>query len=152
MNITYFNWHEIYQLARGDLAAIVILTYAQSKSYNTPIAWHSGKSLLNKLNIHHIPAFLFQTGTLEAMAGNIFCSYKTKEIQSYINNSKFITYNVSAHLKTDYIKALSMRRISDKTNKIHRSYIEDDIDNPFLTFDKNFIYFRYESLVTENKS
>ena len=152
MNITYFNWHEIYQLARGDLAAIVILTYAQSKSYNTPIAWHSGKSLLEKLNIHHIPVFLFQTGTLEAIAGNIFCTYKTKEIQSYINNSKFLTYNVSARLKTDYIKALSMRRISDKTNKIDRNYVEGEIDNPFLTYDNDFIYFRYESLVTENKS
>ena len=40
----------------------------------------------------------------------------------------------------------------DKTDKIHRSYVEGNIDNPFLTYDENFIYFRYESLVTENKS
>ena len=45
-----------------------------------------------------------------------------------------------------------MRRISDKTNKIDRNYVEGEIDNPFLTYDNDFIYFRYESLVTENKS
>ena len=27
-----------------------------------------------------------------------------------------------------------MRRISDKTDKIPRNYIERDIDNPFLTY------------------
>ena len=152
MDITYFNWNELQQRGQRDPAAIIILTYAQSKSYNTPIAWHQGKSLLQILNIHHIPSFLFQTGILEAMAGNIFCSYKTKENQSYISNPKFLTYNVSAQYKVDYIKALSMRRISDKANKIHRSYIKDNIDNPFLTYDEDFIYFRYESLATENKS
>ena len=152
MDITYFNWNELQQRGQRDPAAIIILTYAQSKSYNTPIAWHQGKSLLQILNIHHIPSFLFQTGILEAMAGNIFCTYKTKEKQSYIKNTKFLRYNVAAHYKVNYIKILSMRRISDKTNKIPRNYIKNIIDNPFLTYDKDFIYFRYESLVTENKS
>ena len=45
-----------------------------------------------------------------------------------------------------------MRRVSDEDDKIHRSYIEGDIDNPYLTYDKDFIYFRYESLGTENTS
>ena len=152
MDNTYFNWNELQQRGQRDPAAIIILTYAQSKSYNTPIAWQYGNSLLQVLNIHHIPSFLLQSGILEVTAGNIFCTYKTKEIQSYIKNSKFLGYNVAAHHKVNYIKALSMRRISDKTNKIPRNYIEGDIDNPFLTYDKDFIYFRYESLVTENKS
>ena len=34
MAITYFNWNEICTLARDDFAAIVILTYAQTKRYN----------------------------------------------------------------------------------------------------------------------
>ena len=42
-----------------------------------------------------------------------------------------------------------MRRVSDKTDKIPVSYIEGKINNPFLTVDKDFIYFRYESLDTE---
>ena len=45
-----------------------------------------------------------------------------------------------------------MRRVSDKEDKIDRSFIEGDIDNPYLTFDDDFIYFRYESLGTENTS
>ncbi len=45
-----------------------------------------------------------------------------------------------------------MRRMSDKEDKIDRSFIEGDIDNPYLTFDNDFIYFRYESLGTENTS
>ena len=35
---------------------------------------------------------------------------------------------------------------------IDRNFIDGDIDNPYLTFDEDFIYFRYESLGTENTS
>ena len=43
-----------------------------------------------------------------------------------------------------------MRRISEKVNYISKSYLTDlEMDNPFLTYDENFIYFRYESLVSE---
>ncbi len=152
MDTIYFNWYELNQRGRKDPAAIIILTHALNFDYNYPIAWSAGKSLLQKLHIHHIPAFLFQTGILEASNGNIYCTYKTENNQSYIKNNKFLYYNVSATKKVEYIKALSMRRISDKTDKIPRSYIEGDIDNPFLTHDKESIYFRYESLVAEIKS
>ena len=149
MAITYFNWHEIYSIGRGDPAAIVILTYAQTKRYNEPIVWQ-GKSLLELLRINHIPAFLFQQGTLDAIKGKIFCNYRTKEKQSYIINPKILRYNVNAKLKVDYIRALSMRRISEKVNYISKSYLTDlEMDNPFLTYDENYIYFRYESLVSE---
>jgi hypothetical protein len=150
--ITYFNWFEIYQAARKDPAAIIILTHGLTKDYNDPICWSKGQSLLRYLNIHHIPSFLFQTGLLEASKGNIFSTFKTKQVQSYVKNPKFLTHNVAAHYKIDYLKALSMRRVSDEDDKIHRSYIEGDIDNPYLTYDKDFIYFRYESLGTENTS
>lgn len=149
MATTYFNWYEIYQAARKDPAAIIILTYGLTKDYNEPIAWGKGRSLLNSLNIHHIPTFLFQSGILEASKGNIFSTFKTKQTQSYIKNTKFLTYNVAAKYKVDYLKTLSMRRVSDKTDKIPASYIEGKINNPFLTVDKDFIYFRYESLDTE---
>ena len=75
--------------------------------------------------------------------------YKTKEKQSYILNPKILTYNVNAQTKVFYIKALSMRRISEKVNYIPRNYLNEKINNPFLTEDKDFIHFRYESLVTE---
>ena len=120
MATIYFNWYEIHQAARKDPAAIIILTHALGFGYNSPIAWGKGKSLLQKLNIHHIPAFLFQTGLLEASKGNIFCTYKTKQPQSYIKNSKFLTYNAAAHYKDNNIKALSMRKISYMSLWLHR--------------------------------
>ena len=42
--------------------------------------------------------------------------------------------------------------MSDKSDRIQREYIEGEIDNPFLTYDEDFIYFRYESLDTEKTS
>ena len=66
MDTIYFNWYELNQRGRKDPAAIIILTHALNFDYNYPIAWSSGKSLLQKLHIHHIPSFLFQTGILEA--------------------------------------------------------------------------------------
>ena len=152
MAITYFNWNELYRIGRGDPAAIVILTYAQTKGIIEPIVWQ-GKSILDLLRIHHIPAFLFQQGTLDSIKGRIYCGYRSKEKQSYILNTKFLTYNVQPRLKVNYIRALSMRRISEKQNYIPKSYLTDlEMDNPFLTYDEKYIYFRYESLVTENKS
>ena len=148
MNITYFNWNELYRIGRGDYAAIVILTYAQTKRYNESLTW-KGTSLLQLLHKHHIPAFLYQQGTLDSIRGSIYCKYKTKEKQSYILNPKILTYNVNAQTKAFYIKALSKRRISEKVNYIPRNYLDEKINNPFLTEDKDFIHFRYESLVTE---
>tara|TARA_Y100000296_G_C5109784_1_gene224532 strand:- start:59 stop:445 length:387 start_codon:yes stop_codon:yes gene_type:complete len=128
------------------------LTYAQTKSYNEFITWQ-GKSLLELLHINHIPAFLFQQGTLDSIKGKIYCNYRSKEKQSYMLNPKILTYNVNAKLKVNYIKILSMRRISEKCNYIPRAYLTDlEMENPFLTYDENYIYFRYESLVSENKS
>ena len=149
MAITYFNWYEVHQAARKDPAAIIILTHGLSKGYNESICWRNGQSLLRYLNIHHIPTFMFQSGLLEASKGNIYSTFKIKQAQSYINNLKFLRYNVAAKYKVDYLKALSMRKISDKANRIERNYIEGEIDNPFLTYDDNYIYFRYESLDTE---
>ncbi len=149
MAITYFNWHEIYRIGRGNPAAIVILTHAQTKDYNEPIVWQR-RSILEFLRINHIPTFLFEQGTLDSINGKLLCNYRTKEKQSYIINPKVLRYNVNAKLKVDYIRALSMRRISEKVNYIPKSYLTDlEMDNPFLTYDENYIYFRYESLVSE---
>ena len=142
----------MYRLGRGNSAAIVILTYAQTKVYNEPIV-SQGRSLLDLLRINHIPAFLFQQGTLDSIKGRIYCNYRNREKQSYILNTKFLTYNVQAQLKVNYIRALSMRRISEKYDYIPKSYLTNlEVDNPFLTYDEQYVYFRYESLVTENKS
>ena len=149
MVTTYFNWIELSRIARRDPAAIVVLTYAQTKGYNEPLAW-GGKNLLQILRINHVPMFLFQSGILNSVKGKITCTYKTEDPQCYLKNTKFLTYNVSAYDKALYIRALAYRRISEKEDKIPRMYFGEIKPNPFITYDDDFIYFRYESLVSGN--
>lgn len=141
-----FNWSEIQRIAQNDVASIVILTYAQTKRYNETLVWRGG-SLLEKLNINHIPSKLFQMGILTYTKGQIFCSYKTKEPQSYIKNTAFLSYNASAYDKAIYIRALAHRRMTERSDKIPRYFLSDKIKyNPFFTMDDDYIYFTYESL------
>ena len=125
------------------------MTYAQTKQYNESLAW-GGQNLLQILKINHIPMFLFQTGILDSIKGKITCTYRTKDAQGYIRNPKFLTYNVNAYDKALYIRAIAYRRISQKENKIPREYFGKIKPNPFITYDEDFIYFRYESLVSGN--
>lgn len=141
-----FNWSEIQRIANNDVAAIVILTYAQTKRYNESLVWRGG-SLLEKLHINHIPSRLFQTGVLSYHRGQVHCSYKTREPQSYIKNTAFLSYNASAYDKAIYIRALAHRKMTDRSDKIPRIFLSDKITyNPFFTMDSDYIYFNYESL------
>ena len=143
MDITYFNYDEIFIRARGDPAAIVLLTYAQSPMYNNLTT----KELMKLLNINHIPRHLFTSKTLAVTAytQQIICTYRTIEANSYINNPSFLSYGLNARQKMHYIKALSARKINSKENKIPRNYFDKVASNPLFEVSDDFIYFPLEA-------
>jgi len=142
--ITYFNWAEIILLARRDPAAIIILAYAQTSLYNEFVA----KNLIQRLNIHHVPSSLFSDRLLVQHKNSLECTYKTREPLSYFNNPDFLFLNVSAKEKVSYLRALSMRRISDTSNSIPRDYFNKVANNHFLKVDEDYIHFPLESSVS----
>jgi len=138
---TYFNWEEIYLKSRKDVAAIIILAFAETKLYDRL----SSRTLLRLLNINHVPPFLFREGLLEQTKVGIIFKYSTQEPISYFKNSSFLFTAVSAKYKANYLKAISMRRLSDTSSKIPREYFDKVSYNPFLKIDDDFIYFTPES-------
>lgn len=146
MAITFFNWNEIFLLSKGDLASILILTYAQTKEYNEL----SAKKLLSRLNINHIPAFLFHEGILVQYRHTLYCTYKTRDPQSYFLNSSFLFLNISARKKAVYIKALSMRRLSDDRDYIPLKYFSNITENPLVNITEDKIMFKLESSARGN--
>jgi len=139
--ITYFNYNEILLRARGDPAAIIILTHAQTKYYNELTT----RQLMKSLCINHIPIYLFRSKTLVKHRKFVKCIYRTKEPQSYIKNVEFLKYNINARYKALYIRALSMRKISEHIDYIPRSYFGNISKNPLITYDDDKIYFPLES-------
>lgn len=117
------------------------MVYAQTKEYNEL----SSKTLLSKLKIHHVPAFLFQAKTFVQYKHELVCAYKTKEPQSYFTNSRFLFMNTSAKDKVVYLKALSMRRLSNKNTYIPYKYFPNVKYNPFLDIKDGLIHFPLES-------
>jgi len=142
--VTYFNWYELTSKARKDQAAILILTFAQTKLYNP----YTTKGLMKALNINHIPVFLFTAGLLEQKKDRLGCNYKTIEPMSYFKNPWFLTHNVDILKKTEYLQLLSMRRISEAQDYIAKNYIRKDIKNPYTEVKGDKIYFLPESSVT----
>ena len=142
--LTYFNWYELMSKARKDQAAILILTFAQTKLYNP----YTTKGLMKALNINHIPVHLFTTGLLEQKKDKLVCNYKTEEPMSYFRNPWFLTKNVPVLQKTEYIQMLSMRRISEAQDYIAKNYIRKDLQNPFIKIKGDKIYFPQESSET----
>jgi hypothetical protein len=129
--------------ARKDQAAILILTFAQTKLYNP----YTTKGLMKALSINHIPVHLFTTGLLEQKKDKLVCNYKTEEPMSYFRNPWFLTKNVSVLQKTEYLQMLSMRRISEAQDYIAKNYIRKDLNNPFINIKGDKIYFPQESSV-----
>ena len=142
MDITYFNFTEIRKKARHDPAAILILTFAQTKLYNP----YTTKGLMKALKINHIPAFLLDSKILEQKR-TLICNYKTKESMSYFKNPWFLTQNASVKHKIDYLQLLAMRRISEDINYIPQSYVVAQITNPFIEYKNDKIHFTQESSV-----
>jgi hypothetical protein len=148
MDITYFNWNEIWRLSRGDLAAIIILTYAQTKLYNEI----SAKTLMSRLGINHVPPSLFHDKVLTQYKTQLVCNYKTQEPQSYFINPKFLFMLVPARSKAVYIKALGMRRVSCSDAHIPKKYFDNINPNPFVDITEDKIIFKLESSVMRNNT
>lgn len=145
MDITYFNWQELLLHSNKDLAAIICLVFAQTNLYNK----ETSKTLMNKLKIHHIPTQLFQSKLFSQYKTSLVCLYKTREPQSYFKNPKFLTYGVPARDKVVYLRALSMRRISDRNDYIPRYFYPELKKNFFLNITEDKIYFPLESSIIE---
>ena len=141
MATTFFNWDEIRVRSRNDLAAIICLAYAQTIGYNEL----SAKTMMNRLALHHIPLSLFTDGHFTQYKHMLHSSYKTIDPQSYFRNSSFLFMNVPARAKAVYLKALSMRRITETYDYIPLKYFPNIQPNPFLTIENDKIIFKLES-------
>ena len=141
MGITLFNWSEIWVLSNKDLSSIICLTYAQTKEYNEL----SAKTMMYRLKLDHIPPELFHRKIFTQYKHTLTCNYKTKDVQNYFSNSSFLYTNTSARHKAVYIKALGLRRLTTDDNYIPLKYFSNVTNNPFLTIDKDRIYFPLES-------
>lgn len=148
MAITYFNWSELRLRSNNDLAAILCLTYAQTNEYDEL----SAKTMMNTLKIHHIPPHLFYRRYFTQHKTKLVCNYITIEPQSYIKNTSFLYLNAPARDKVVYIKALSMRRLSDTIDYIPFKYFENVKPNLFLTIQEDKILFPLESSVSRNNT
>lgn len=146
MGITLFNWPEILVKSRKDMAAIIILAYAQTKVYNE----YSSRTLMKRLNIHHIPLFMFRQKLLKQEHNKLVCTYYTEQPQSYFKNPAFLFSGASVKHKVVYLKALSMRRMGEIEDKIPLEYFDTLSYNPFLEVKDNYIYFTQESSVSRN--
>jgi len=144
--ITFFNWHELLLKGRKDMAAIIILAYAQTSLYNES----SSKKLLYKLNINHIPLFMISSRLLIQQKTQLLCTYKTTDAQSYFKNPSFLTSSTPIKQRVQYLKALSMRRINEQQDYIPKSYMNLTEYNPFMEVKDNYIHFTYESSVSRN--
>lgn len=141
MAITFFNWGEIRLRSRNDLAAILCLAYAQTKEYNEL----SAKTIMQRLAIHHVPPSLFIDKHFTQYKHCLYPNYKTIEPQSYFKNSSFLFMNLPARDKVVYLKALSMRKISDNKPYIPLKYFPNVNPNHFLTIENDKIFFKLES-------
>jgi hypothetical protein len=139
--ITLFNWSEVWALSNKDLSSIICLTYAQTKDYNEL----SAKTMMYRLRLNHIAPELFHRKFFTQYKHTLVCNYKTKDPQNYFVNTSFLYTNASAKYKAVYIKALGLRRITENTNYIPLKYFSNVTYNPFLTIDKDRIYFPLES-------
>ena len=99
---------------------------------------------MKKLNINHIPQFLFARGILKTHKNKVRINYATKEAQSYFKYDKFLFARVSARQKAPYLRALSMRPLDDVRNFIPRILFNNIAFNPFLKVTNDKIEFIYE--------
>jgi hypothetical protein len=143
MAITYFNWDEIRIRSRGDPAAIILLTFAQTKEYNKKKDWWS-QELFRSLNINHIPLHLITNGCIITSHNKMQIKYRTRDPQGYFRNPNFLYFSISAYQKALYLRALSYRKLTDKSNKIPRYYFGNIKPHPLLTYDEDYIYFKHE--------
>jgi hypothetical protein len=143
MAITYFNWDEIFSKSRKDLASIIYLTYGQTSLYNEL----SAKTMMRNLNLNHMPLALFKNNFTQ-YDNRLFCNYKTETPLSYFKNPDFLFDRTSVSYKVVYLRALSMRRISEKVDYIPRDFYPKVVENPYLEITNDKIHFIQESSVS----
>jgi hypothetical protein len=108
--------------------------------------------MMNSLAIHHIPPHLFHRKYFTQYKSMLICNYVTKEPQSYFKNSSFLFLNAPARDKVVYIKALSLRKISNSDNYIPLRYMPNVSTNLFLKVADDKILFPLESSVSRNNT
>ena len=140
--MTYFNWDEIFMLSRKDVSAIICLLYAQTSKYHE----FSAKTMLHRLRLNHIPRHIFNKDCFEMTRTGLHCYYRTEDPQSYVRNVEFLFYSIPARKKAVYIKALSMRRMSEDHNYIPKTYFPNITENPLVKITDDRIYFPLENL------
>ena len=143
MVITYFNWDEIFSKSRKDLASIIYLTYGQTSLYNEL----SAKTMMRNLNLNHMPLALFKNSFTQ-YDNRLLCKYKTETPLSYFKNADFLFDRTSVSYKVVYLRALSMRRISEKVDYIPRDFYPKVVENPYLEITNDKIHFIQESSVS----
>mgnify|MGYP003624451626 FL=1 len=143
MAITYFNWDEIFSKSRKDLASIIYLTYGQTSLYNEL----SAKTMMRNLNLNHMPLALFKSSFAQ-YDNRLLCKYKTETPLSYFKNPDFLFDRTSVRYKVVYLRALSMRRISEKVDYIPRDFYPKVLENPYLEITNDKIHFIQESSVS----
>jgi hypothetical protein len=146
--ISFFNWDELRLRSNNDLTAILCLTYGQTSVYNEL----SAKTMMNRLGIHHIPPHLFHRKYFTQYRNLLVCNYRTKEPQSYFKNASFLFLNAPARDKVVYIKALSMRRLSNSDNFIPLKYFPNITPSYFVNILDDKILFPLESSVSRNNT
>jgi hypothetical protein len=141
---TYYNWDELRLRSNNDLAAILCLTYGQTKLYNEI----SAKTMMRSLGLHHIPPYLFYKHYFTQYKRQLVCNYTTIEPQSYFKNPVFLFMRAPARAKVVYLKALSMRRINESQDYIPLKYFDNVKPNMFLEIKDDKILFPLESSVS----
>lgn len=140
-----FNWAELNLHSDCNLSAILVLTYALTKGYNTKLAWNA-KELREKLFINNIPSRLFMKGFLTSNKyGGIITKYRCKDPQSYFKNSNFLFYLCSLQAKINYLYLLSQRRMNDLDNYVLEDRVPEKYwDNLLIFRDQRKLYFSPE--------
>lgn len=103
---------------------------------------------MDRLKLHHIPPHLFYNKYFTQFKHKLVSNYTTIDKQSYFKNPIFLFMNAPARSKVVYLKALSMRRVSDTRDYIPKKYFADVKTNPFLQIQEDKILFPLESSVS----
>ena len=134
----YFNWYEILAKARKDQTAILILTFALYKRYNTILAKNT-ESLFQILHIDSIPLKIVRNSNIIITTDfkEVVSHYMCKEEQSYFTNGIFLTAICPVRKKLEYLFLLSMRPANDLSARVPQKFLTQEqiiwaINNPFI--------------------
>jgi hypothetical protein len=145
--IIQFNWCELNSISTSPSAHIVLL-YCLLINRTSPIERKLSTNLYllkDKLNIRYIPNYLFHNRYLLNRRLQIISNYQCNEPQAYITNYKFLFDKTSEEDKANYIYMLSLRNMSNLTNRIPMDYIDPYLyPNPYIGIRKNQIIFKLE--------